>query len=87
MSSDHIKRKHLVRAAVKRGLDSDDIALIISRCPLKDVDKQILTLILIEKQDVGFTGSKTSYCDSRTKARFADALEVFCAVGTKMRLL
>lgn len=86
--SAHIDRKHIVIHAKKhKGLDNDDIALIISRCPLKAVDKQILTMFLIEEHDVGFVGSVTGYCDSRTKARFAAALEVFCAVGAKMRLL
>lgn len=85
--TDHINRKHQIEAAKKRGLDSEDIAFVISRCPLKEVDKQILTMILIEDHDVGFVGWKTGYCDSRVKARFSAALEVFCAVATKMRLL
>ena len=85
--TEHINRKHLIESAKRRGLDSEDIAIVISRCPLKQVDKQILTMILIEDHDVGFVGSTTGYCDSRVKARFAAALEVFCAVATKMRLL
>ena len=86
--SAHIERKHLVQHAKRhKGLDNEEIALIISRCPLKAVDKQILTMILVKEQDIGFVGSTTGYCDSRIKARFAAALEVFCAVGAKMRLL
>ena len=82
--SDHVDKKRLVRRYIT---DSDDMAAIIARCTLKSVDKQILTMILIDHHDEGFIADTLGYSCSQIKRRFADALEVFVSVARKMRKL
>ena len=82
--SDHIDNKRLVRRYIT---DSDDVKLIIERCTLKSVDKQILTMILIDRHDEGFVADTLGYSYSQVKRRFAAALDAFVSVAHRHRML
>ena len=82
--SEHVDNKRLVN---KHITDSEDIKLIISRCALKAVDKQILTMILAEKNDEGFVADTLGYSYSRLKWRFSKALPVFVSVARQLHKL
>ena len=82
--SDHIDNKRLVRRYIT---DSDDVKLIIERCTLKSVDKQILTMILIDRHDEGFVADTLGYSYSQVKRRFAAALDAFVSVAQRHRML
>ena len=82
--SDHVDMKRLVRRYIT---DSDDMAAIIARCTLKSVDKQILTMVLIDRHDEGFVADTLGYSYSQVKRRFAAALTVFVSVAKRMRMI
>jgi AraC-like DNA-binding protein len=82
--SDHVDKKRLVRRYIT---DSDDVKLIIDRCALKSVDKQILAMILIDRHDEGFVADTLGYSYSQVKRRFAAALDTFVSVAQKHRRL
>ncbi len=86
--SDHVKRKHLVRhAKATKGLDREDIRLILSRCPMKDSWRHIAEMILIEEKDEGCVADFTGYSRSQIVRIFYQILEMFCAVGKKLNML
>ena len=82
--SEHVDMKRLVRRYIT---DSDDVKLIIDRCTLKSVDKQILAMVLIDCHDEGFVADTLGYSYSQIKRRFAAALTVFVSVAQQMHKL
>lgn len=81
MPTAHIRRK---RAAIEMVCDEEDKRLIISRCTLKDIDKRILTMILIERHDRGFVADTLGYDISTVTRHLQQALTVFEAVAKKL---
>ena len=81
MPTAHIRRK---RAAIETVCDEEDNRLIISRCALKDIDKRILTMILIERHDRGFVADTLGYDISTITRHLQKALTVFEAVAKKL---
>lgn len=81
MPTAHIRRK---RAAIEMVCDEEDKRLIISRCTLKDIDKRILTMILIERHDRGFVADTLGYDISTITRHLQQALTVFEAVAKKL---
>lgn len=81
MPTAHIRRK---RAAIEMVCDEEDKMLIISRCTLKDIDKRILTMILIERHDRGFVADTLGYDISTVTRHLQQALTVFEAVAKKL---
>lgn len=81
MPTAHIRRK---RAAIETVCDEEDKRLIISRCTLKDIDKRILTMILIERHDRGFVADTLGYDISTITRHLQKALTVFEAVAKKL---
>ena len=81
MPTAHIRRKC---AAIETVCDEEDKRLIISRCTLKDIDKRILTMILIERHDRGFVADTLGYDISTITRHLQQALTVFEAVAKKL---
>ena len=82
--SAHVDSKRLIARYMT---DSDDIKVVIARCALKSVDKQILTMILADRHDEGFVADTLGYSYSQIKRRFAAALPVFTSVAHKYRYI
>lgn len=81
MPTAHIRRK---RAAIEMVCDEEDKRLIISRCTLKDIDKRILTMILIERHDRGFVADTLGYDISTVTRHLQQALTAFETVAKKL---
>ncbi len=81
MPTAHIRRKN---AVIDRVCDTEDKRLIISRCALREVDKRILTMLLIERRDRGYVADMLGYDVSQVTRHYQKALAAFEDVAIKL---
>lgn len=74
-------------AKLEKGLDKEDIRLVLSRCPMKETWREIAEMILIEEKDEGCVADFTGYSKAQVVRIFYHALKIFCAVAQKLNML